>query len=89
MFLQVFTEVNGSPARRHLCTFSLHLCMTEVLTFHFCMTNPILMDRTLANEQIRAAAHTPASTPCNFPKYVGHGALKFVNCSIQVNHDRP
>ena len=48
IFWQVFTEVNGSPARRHL---SVCLRSTSVYGggFLICMTNPILMDRTLTS----------------------------------------
>jgi len=30
IFWQVFTEVKGSPARRHLCIFSLYLCIRRL-----------------------------------------------------------
>ena len=34
IFSHVFTEVNGSPARRHLCIFSLYLCIQRWIS-HF------------------------------------------------------
>ena len=49
IFEQVFTEVNGSPRYMRPVYMLAHLCMTEVgpPLCGLCMTNPIIMDRTL------------------------------------------